>query len=153
MRTVIELDDEEADRIMAAATGKARELGIAVSVAVVDRGGRLKRFTRMDGAEIAGEVLAPHKAYSAIANSCDTSELAAQAGPDGGLRGIEAAAGGAFTIVGGGAVLRCRGELIGAVGVSGGTAQEDSQSAAAGRDCVRRAAEAASALGDVSPRP
>jgi len=136
MQMVIELSDEDADRIMAAAVGQARALGIAVSVAVVDRGGRLKRFARMDGAEIAGEVLAPHKAYSAIANSCDTSDLAAQAGPGGPLRGIEAAAGGAFTIVGGGAVLRCRGQLVGAVGVSGGTAQEDAQSAHAGRDCV-----------------
>jgi uncharacterized protein GlcG (DUF336 family) len=141
MQTVIELGDEEADRIVAAAIGEARALGIAVSVAVVDRGGRLKRFARMDGAEIAGEVLAPHKAYSAIANSCDTSDLAAQAGPGGGLRGIEAAAGGAFTIVGGGAVLRCRGELVGAVGVSGGTAEEDAQSAYAGRDSVHWGAE------------
>jgi uncharacterized protein GlcG (DUF336 family) len=141
MRTVIELGDEEADRIVAAAIGEAKALGIAVSVAVVDRGGRLKRFARMDGAEIAGEVLAPHKAYSAIANSCDTSDLAAQAGPGGGLRGIEAAAGGAFTIVGGGAVLRCRGELVGAVGVSGGTAEEDTQSAYAGRDSVHWGAE------------
>jgi uncharacterized protein GlcG (DUF336 family) len=136
MQTIIELGDEEADRIVAAAIGEAKALGIAVSVAVVDRGGRLKRFARMDGAEIAGEVLAPHKAYSAIANSCDTSDLAAQAGPGGGLRGIEAAAGGAFTIVGGGAVLRCRGELVGAVGVSGGTAAQDARSAHAGRDCV-----------------
>ena len=136
MQMVIELSDEEADRIVAAAIGEARALGIAVSVAVVDRGGRLKRFTRMDSAEIAGEVLAPHKAYSAIANSCDTSELAAQAGPGGALRGIEAAAGGAFTIVGGGAVLRCRGELVGAVGVSGGTAEEDTRAAHAGRDSV-----------------
>jgi len=141
VRTVIELGDEEADRIVAAAIGEAKALGIAVSVAVVDRGGRLKRFARMDGAEIAGEVLAPHKAYSAIANSCDTSDLAAQAGPGGGLRGIEAAAGGAFTIVGGGAVLRCRGELVGAVGVSGGTAEEDTQSAYAGRDSVHRGGE------------
>jgi hypothetical protein len=53
MRMVTELD-----RIVAAAVEEARTLGIAVSVAVVDRGGRLKRFTRMDGAEIAGEVLA-----------------------------------------------------------------------------------------------
>jgi uncharacterized protein GlcG (DUF336 family) len=136
MRQVTELDDAAADAVVGAAVSAAAGLGIAVSVAVVDRGGRPKRFVRMDGAEIAGVSLAPDKAFSAIANSCDTDELGRQAAGD--LRGIEQS----FTIVVGGAVIADRdGSLVGAVGVSavgvsGGTAGQD-------RECARAGALAA----------
>jgi uncharacterized protein GlcG (DUF336 family) len=127
MRLVTELDDAAADAAVDAAVAAASRLGIAVSVAVVDRGGRLKRFSRMDGAEIAGVTLAPDKAFSAVANSCDTDELARQAAGD--LRGIEQS----FTIVAGGAVIADHdGTVVGAVGVSGGTADQDRECARAG---------------------
>jgi uncharacterized protein GlcG (DUF336 family) len=131
MRQVTDLDDASADAAVAAALAAASGLGIAVSVAVVDRAGRLKRFARMDGAEIAGVTLAPDKAFSAVANSCDTDELARQAAGD--LRGIEQS----FAIVAGGVVITDHdGSVAGAVGVSGGTADQD-------RDCARAGALAA----------
>lgn len=125
MRRVSELEDAEADAMIRAAVGTAGDLGIRISAAVVDRGGQLKRFTRMDGAEIAGVTLAPRKAVSALANSCDTDELARQARHD--LYGIETD----FTVVAGGVVIRDEhGDIVGALGVSGGTADQD-------RDCAR----------------
>jgi uncharacterized protein GlcG (DUF336 family) len=135
MRQVPELDDAEADRVIQAALEQARQLAIKVSAALVDSGGQLKRFARMDGAEIAGVTLAPQKAFSAVANSADTDELGRQAQPGGDLYGIEAASGGAFTVVGGGVLIRSDGQIAGAVGVSGGTAAED-------RACAQAAAHA-----------
>ena len=135
MRSVTDLDDGSADAAVAAALAAASGLGIAVSVAVVDQAGRLKRFARMDGAEIAGITLAPDKAFSAVANSCDTDELARQAAGD--LRGIEQS----FTIVAGGVVITDHdGPVTGAVGVSGGSADQD-------RDCARAGALAATRAG------
>ena len=90
----------------------------------------------MDGAEIAGATLAEQKAFSAIANSCDTDVLAGQAQPGGDLYGIEAAGSGAFTVVVGGVVVRHRDEIVGAIGVSGGTSDQDRACAVAGRDAV-----------------
>ena len=98
-----------------AATGRA----LAVSAAVVDDGGHLVSFARMDGAEIAGVVLAPDKAYTAVANSAATHELAAVAQPGGPLFGLHAAAGGRFIVFGGGIPLRRDGRIVGAIGVSG----------------------------------
>jgi uncharacterized protein GlcG (DUF336 family) len=103
-----------------AANAQAAELGIAVSVAVVDAGGNLVAFARMDGAEIAGTVLAPDKAYTAVANSAATHELAEAAVPGGPLYGLHSAAGGRFVIFGGGIPLRDEDDrIVGGVGVSG----------------------------------
>lgn len=131
VRSVFDVDDDEADAMVAAAIGVANEIGIAVSVAVVDRGGRLKRFARMDGAEVAGTTLAQHKAFSALANSCSTEELAREAQPGGSPYGIASSGAGEFTIVGGGAVVAYDGDILAGVGVSGGTAQQDRECAQA----------------------
>jgi uncharacterized protein GlcG (DUF336 family) len=131
VRSVFDVDDDEADAMVAAAIAVANEIGIAVSVAIVDRGGRLKRFARMDGAEVAGTTLAQHKAFSALANSCSTEELAREAQPGGSLYGIASSGGGEFTIVGGGAVVAYDGDILAGVGVSGGTAQQDRECAQA----------------------
>ena len=131
VRTVFEVDDDEADAMVAAAIAAARGIGIRVSVAVVDRGGRLKRFARMDGAEVAGTTLAQHKAFSALANSCSTEELASDARPGGSLYGIASSGAGEFTIVGGGAVVTRDGDVLAGIGVSGGTAGQDRECAEA----------------------
>ncbi|NUU24931.1 MAG: heme-binding protein [Streptomycetaceae bacterium] len=109
----------EARELCDAALGEAGRRGLAVSVAVVDAGGNLVAFARMDGAEIAGPTLAVDKAYTAVANSCATHELAPAAAPGGGLDGIHAASGGRFIVFGGGVPLRWEGRIVGGVGVSG----------------------------------
>src|SRR5436190_2085279 len=112
VRGVFEVDDDEAEAMVTAAVASAMAIGIRISVAVVDRGGRLKRFARMDGAEVAGTTLAQHKAFSALANSCSTDELARDAQPGGSLYGIASSGGGEFTIVGGGAVVVHEGDVV-----------------------------------------
>ena len=116
------LDLALAQSLCAAAVDAAAARGLLVSAAVVDSGGNLLSFARMDGAEIAGVTLAPDKAYTAVANSAPTHELAEAAAPGGPLFGLHAAAGGRFVIFGGGIPLRApdgTGAIAGAIGVSG----------------------------------
>ncbi len=117
------LDLATAQALCAAALAAAAERGLLVSAAVVDAGGNLVAFARMDGAEIAGTVLAPDKAYTAVANSAPTHELALAAAPGGPLFGLHTAAAGRYIIFGGGLPLRAHGDttgpVLGAIGVSG----------------------------------
>ncbi|WP_085171727.1 heme-binding protein [Mycolicibacterium iranicum] len=112
-------------RMIAAAHAEAERRSILVSAAVVDAGGHLVAFGRMDGAEIAGPVLAVDKAYTAVANRIATSELAALAAPGGELFGIHANGGGRFVIFGGGVPVTVDGMVVGGIGVSGASAAED----------------------------
>jgi uncharacterized protein GlcG (DUF336 family) len=122
-----------------AAVRAAVELGVAVSIAVVDGGGNLVAFSRMDGAEIAGPTLAVDKAYTAVANRIATHELAVQAAPGGPLFGLHSNAGGRFVIFGGGVPLLDRGVVVGAVGVSGAAVEQDTVCAQAGVAAGERA--------------
>jgi uncharacterized protein GlcG (DUF336 family) len=112
-------------KMVAAAHSEALRRSILVSAAVVDSGGHLVAFGRMDGAEIAGPVLAVDKAFTAVANRIATSELATLAAPGGELFGIHANGGGRFVIFGGGVPIAVGGIVVGAVGVSGASAAED----------------------------
>lgn len=122
-----------------AATSRASELGVTVSVAVVDAGGNLVAFMRMDGAEIAGPALAVDKAYTAVANRISTAELAEQAAPGGPLFGLHGCANGRFVIFGGGVPVRADGAVVGAVGVSGAAVDQDACCAEAGRAAAESA--------------
>lgn len=124
-----------AQALVAAAHARAAALGALVSAAVVDEGGHLIAFGRMDGAEIAGPVLAVDKAFTAVSQSASTAELARLAAPGGPLFGLHANGGGRYVIFAGGIPLRRDGRIVGAVGVSGGTIDEDEA-------CARAAEEA-----------
>ncbi len=116
-----------------AATRRAEELGVLVSIAVVDGGGNLKAFARMDGAEIAGPTLAVDKAYTAVAVRTATHELAVFTQPGQPLFGLHTGAGGRYVIYGGGVPIVLQDEVVGAVGVSGSAdVQHDIECAAAG---------------------
>ncbi len=108
-------------------------------MAVVDSGGNLKAFLRMDGAEQAGPTLAVDKAYTALAHRTPTHELANQAAPGGPLFGLHAAAGGRYVIFGGGIPVAVGGRVVGAVGVSGATVEQDVACAQAGVEAARQA--------------
>ncbi|KRE33666.1 hypothetical protein ASG82_21545 [Mycobacterium sp. Soil538] len=123
-------------RMIAAAHAEAERRSIQVSAAVVDAGGNLVAFGRMDGAEIAGPVLAVDKAYTAVANRITTSELARLAAPGGELFGLHANGGGRFVIFGGGVPVTVDGTVIGGVGVSGASAADDEACAVAALECV-----------------
>ncbi|MGV9773416.1 GlcG/HbpS family heme-binding protein [Streptosporangium sp. NPDC003464] len=116
---------ELALRMCEASVKQAGREGALVSVAVVDAGGHLVAFQRMDGAEIAGPALAPGKAYTAVAHRMPTADLAPLVAPGGDLYGL---AGDRYVCFGGGIPLWDRGEgrrVVGAVGVSGGTVTQD----------------------------
>ena len=108
-----------------AALQRASELGAAVSAAVVDAGGHLVHFQRMDGAEIAGPTLAVDKAFTAVAHRIDTAALTELAAPGGQLAGLQANGAGRYVTFGGGVPCWSDGAVVGGVGVSGGTVDQD----------------------------
>ncbi len=109
-------------RMCESAIKEARRLGALVSVAVVDAGGHLMAFQRMDAADIAGPELAPAKAYTAVALRAATADLAPLVAPRGELYGL---ASGRFVCVPGGIPLWDADTVVGGVGVSGGTPAQD----------------------------
>ncbi len=119
---------ELALRMCEAAVRQASREGALISVAVVDAGGHLVAFQRMDGARITGPVLAPGKAYTAVAHRMPTADLAPLVLPGGELYGL---AGDRYVCFGGGVPLGEPGDergvsaAAGAVGVSGGTVSQD----------------------------
>jgi len=134
-----------ANRMTAAALARAAELGVAVSVAVVDAGGHLVCFQRMDGAEIAGPTLAVDKAFTAVAHRIATADLTARSAPGGDLAGLHANAGGRYVVFGGGLPCWAGGLVVGAIGVSGGTVEQDVACASAGAAVFESSAPAAPA--------
>ncbi|KHK99923.1 hypothetical protein LK09_00915 [Microbacterium mangrovi] len=129
------LDLSTAERLVEAAVAHARTLDVQISAAVVDAGGHLVAFARMDGAEVAGPTLAVDKAYTAVAQSTPTDELAVLCAPGGPLFGLQANGGGRYVIFGGGIPLRENGadggRIVGGVGVSGAAVEDDTACARA----------------------
>jgi uncharacterized protein GlcG (DUF336 family) len=128
-----------------AAVARAAELGAVVSVAVVDAGGHLVHFQRMDRAEIAGPTLAVDKAFTAVAHRLSTAELGPLAATGGELAGLAANGGGRYVVFGGG--LPCwsgrpgaDGTVVGGIGVSGGTVAQDTTCAESALDVFTRSA-------------
>jgi Uncharacterized protein, possibly involved in utilization of glycolate and propanediol len=113
---------EFALRMCECAVREAKRLGARVSVAVVDAGGHLLAFQRMDGADIAGPRLAPGKAYTAVALRRPTADLAPLVAPGGELYGLP---GDRLVCVAGGVPLWDADTVVGGVGVSGGTLAQD----------------------------
>ena len=134
-----EIDIELALAICSAARAEATELGVLMSIAIVDAGGHLISFQRMDGAEIAGPVLARDKAYTAVAHRIDTASLTTLAAPDGELAGLNAADQGRYITFAGGIPLWDGLRVIGGVGASGGSAGQDTKAAAAAGAVYERA--------------
>lgn len=125
---------EVAQRMVSCALEAASAHETLVSAAVVDAGGNLVAFGRMDGAEIAGPTLAVDKAFTAVAHRIATRELAVLAAPGGELFGLAANGGGRYVIFGGGVPLWSRDRVVGAVGVSGASAAIDHACAQAAAD-------------------
>jgi len=120
-----EVDLDLARRMCDAALDRAAGDGALVSVAVVDGGGHLIAFARMDGAEIAGPVLAPDKAHTAVAHRIGTHELTPLVSPGADLAGMNSADHGRYIAFPGGLPLWDADRVVGGVGVSGGTGAQD----------------------------
>jgi len=118
--------------VVAGALAEGQQLGIAISCAVVDSGDQLVAFERMDGADLVTISLAKDKAFTALVNHMPTSELAPLVQPGTEFYGYDSLAGGRMVVFGGGLPIEIEGVLVGAVGVSGGSAEQDEACARAG---------------------
>ena len=116
---------EDARRVIAAGEERARELGQPMNIAVVDAGGNLIAHERMDGAWIGSVDISINKAFTARAFDLATEALAPNAQPGNQFFGIHASNGGRIMIFAGGVPLLADGEVVGAVGVSGGDGKQD----------------------------
>ncbi|SFL56969.1 Uncharacterized conserved protein GlcG, DUF336 family [Paenibacillus sp. 1_12] len=111
--------------LLEAAERKAKELGLADDIAIVDDGANLIAFHRMDTARIAGIDIAQNKAWTSVAMKMPTSNLAQAALPGNPLFGVNTTNHGKIVILGGGIPLIMDGRIIGGIGVSGGTSVQD----------------------------
>ena len=125
------ISSELAQKMMNAAVAKARELGVTENVAILDDGGNLKAFSRMDGTPIPTIEMAQNKAYTALLGVSTQDFFNFIQGDPSLLAGIPTLA--RMAAWGGGFPIEVDGEIVGAVGVSGApTVQNDV-------DCARAA--------------
>ena len=117
---------------VAAVQAAAREMGVAMTCAVVDSGDQLVCFERMDGADLIGVTLARDKAFTALTNRMPTRDLARLVQPGTEFYGYDSVANGRTIVFAGGVPLEIDGVLVGALGVSGGSAEQDQRAADAG---------------------
>lgn len=129
------LSHVQAQKALEASLGKAEEIGSPSSIAVIDAGRELVAFGRMDGALLASVAISQAKAYTARslnAATKDVGELAQPGAPLYGLHTAHLAAGRALVTFAGGVPITVDGEIVGAVGVAGGTPDQDHEVASAG---------------------
>jgi uncharacterized protein GlcG (DUF336 family) len=123
---------EDANRITAAAQSKAAEFSIGVTVTVVDAGGQVRTQSRMDAARFGTITVSANKAFTAAAFGLPSQVLSGLVQPGQPLFGFADAAGGRIAAFGGGIPLIRGDEVLGAIGVSGGSVDQDQDVAAAG---------------------
>lgn len=133
-QTSVSLDD--AQRVINAGRAKADEISSPSNIAVVDAGGNLVAHARMDGAWIGSIDISINKAFTARALDISTEELSANAAPGNQFYGIHVSNRGRIMIFAGGIPLQHGGQIVGAVGVSGGTGEQDTTVAQAAADAL-----------------
>lgn len=127
-----DITQAQADSVLAAARDAAQETGTAMNIAVVDAGGNLKAFTRMDGAWLGSIDISIKKARTARYFDMATGSIGELSQPGGPLFNIEVSNGGLITFPGGLPIHSPEGTIIGAIGVSGSTVENDHTVASAG---------------------
>jgi uncharacterized protein GlcG (DUF336 family) len=128
----LELSLEDAKKIIADAEAKAKEISVKMNIAVVDVGGNLVAFERMDNAWMGSINISQSKAFTAVAFNMTTEDLGKESQAGKSLFGIHATNNGKIVIFGGGIPLTRKGVLVGAIGVSGGAVPQDIEVAKAG---------------------
>jgi uncharacterized protein GlcG (DUF336 family) len=122
----------DARRVIAAAEKKAAEIGQPMNIAVADAGGNLVAHVRMDGAWIGSVDISIKKAWTSRAFDIATKDLAPHSQSGGQFFGINASNDGRVMIFAGGIPLKREGVVVGAIGVSGGSGEQDHAVAQAG---------------------
>ncbi len=126
----------QAHVIMAAAMARAEEIETAMDIAIVDAGGNLKAFIRMDGAWLGSIDIAIKKAKTARYFDMPTGVIGSLSQPGGPLYGIEHSNDGLITFPGGVPITNAAGDIIGAIGVSGSSVENDHDVATAGAEAL-----------------
>jgi uncharacterized protein GlcG (DUF336 family) len=114
-----------AQGILASVREAAAREGTAMAMAVCDRAGNLVAFARMDGAPLGATELAVNKAHTAALWEMRSGEFQRSTQPDGDDWGLNTSAGGRIVVYAGGVPVHVGGALVGAVGASGGTGEQD----------------------------
>ncbi|MDX1457913.1 MAG: heme-binding protein [Marinobacter sp.] len=134
MLTVKRLEQSEARLLIEGAAAKAREIGVPMCIAVTDESGNLLAFERMDGGKISSVTIAQDKAFTAAAARKATHDYNQACVPGNLVFGIHTSMGGRLCVVGGGLPVFLDGEVVGAIGLSSGTPEQDMTCAQAGID-------------------
>lgn len=127
---------EQAQKAVAAAQKKATELKLKMNIAIVDAGANLLAFARMDGAWLGSVDIAIKKAKTARYFDMPTGDIGNLSQPGGSLYNIEHSNRGLITFPGGIPLKNSNGEMIGAIGVSGSTVENDHTVAEAGTKAI-----------------
>ena len=127
---------EQAETAVQAAKAKASEIDTLMNIAIVDAGANLVAFARMDGAWLGSLDIAQKKARTARYFDMPTGEIGKLSQPGGSLFNIEHSNGGLITFPGGLPIKNASGEIIGAIGVSGSSVENDHTVAQAGVDAL-----------------
>ena len=132
---------KKARALTSAVEERAREMGVNAVIAVSDAGGNPVSVQVMDGAYLASWDVALQKSYTVVALKMSTAELAKLAAPGASLYGIQFTNQGKIVIFGGGEPLEKDGKIVGGLGVSGGTEEQDTALAAYGKQKFKEISE------------
>jgi len=136
MKTVPKLTLEDARLMMAAAEKKAVEIGVDMDIAIVDDGGHLLLFQRMDNARVTSITIAIDKAFTAAAARKSTRAYGEVSGPGQPVFGIHTSIGGRFMIFAGGLPIFIDDQPVGGIGCSSGSPDQDEQVAQTGLEAL-----------------
>jgi uncharacterized protein GlcG (DUF336 family) len=124
------------EKVLEAAKAKAKELKVPMSIATVDEGANLKSFCRMDDALLGSADIAIKKAKTSRLFNMSSGELGKLSQPGGFLYNIEHSNGGLISFAGGVLLRNRNDQIVGAIGVSGGSVEQDHEVAIAGANAL-----------------
>ena len=136
MLTVNRLSLEDAELLAEGAAKKSIEIGVPMCIAVTDESGNLILFRRMNGGKVSSIRIAIDKAFTAAAARNSTEHYNTLCQPGKPTFGIHVTNEGHFCIIGGGLPVVVGGDIVGGIGVSSGTAAQDTEVAQAGIDAM-----------------
>jgi len=127
---------DQAEQLSKAAKEKAKAIGVPMNIAIVDEGANLVAFHRMDSAWLGSVDIAIKKAKTARFFDMNSGEIGKLSQPGGPLYNIEHSNGGLITFPGGVVLKDGEGKIVGAIGVSGGSVDQDHEVASAGAEAL-----------------
>jgi uncharacterized protein GlcG (DUF336 family) len=134
MLTIHRIDQADAQLLLAGARKRAGEIGVPMCIAITDESGQLVAFERMDGGKTTSVTIAIDKAFTAAGAKRATHEYGTASQPGAPAYGINSAIAGRLMVVGGGLPVIVDGEVVGGIGISSGTPDQDRDCAQAGID-------------------